>query len=146
MPFAYSIHPDHGLLWNRLSGRVVSEDLDGMIGCARQDPAFDPGLVVLDDLRDVSEIDMDFNEVLSLSNRVGAMCGRGEPLVTCAIYAPSDLCYGMARMYHSLTNDLPGLNIGLFRTLPEAVAHLALSPEAAALLDAGRDPVEAPAK
>ncbi len=127
MPSSYEIHADHGLLLIRYGGIVGVSDIGEVHERVRDDPRYRPGLKSFSDMSDITEVNFGFAGMLMLSRQFREIYAAAPNRVRVAHYAPSDLAYGMARMYEALTSDAQMLDLGLFRTLPEALGHLGLN-------------------
>lgn len=119
MPATYTIDVARGLVVTRLWGRLTDEDLIDHQQRLRTDPEFDPGFRQFADFSDVEEttIAPEVIRELARTNPWGAGARR-------AMFAPSDLLFGLARMFEMLDEQLDEVRV--FRNADEARAWLGL--------------------
>lgn len=126
MPIDFSVSLDLDILVARWEGDVdVSEYRDGFTKYL-QDPDYVLGRRELCDFSQVNNLDADFKRIWSVLTMVNNQAG-GAPVDTqCAIYAPDDVTFGLARMYQSVADSADGVRVCVFRGEAEALKHLAL--------------------
>ncbi len=98
------------------------EQIRATVEALLAEPEFRPGIDILSDhtsLEATATTQM-VGAVLPLLERLGERLGRFR----CAIVAPEDASFGMARMAATLASDGPA-TVHAFRSLPEAEAWLA---------------------
>jgi len=119
VPATYTIDVARGLVVTRLWGRLTDEDLIDHQQRLRTDPEFDPGFRQFADFSDVEEttIAPEVIRELARTNPWGAGARR-------AMLAPSDLLFGLARMFEMLDEHLDEVRV--FRNADEARAWLGL--------------------
>jgi len=119
MPATYTIDVARGLVVTRLWGRLTDEDLIDHQQRLRTDREFDPGFRQFADFSDVEEttIAPEVIRELARTNPWGAGARR-------AMFAPSDLLFGLARMFEMLDEQLDEVRV--FRNADEARAWLGL--------------------
>ena len=105
---------------SRGEGTLSDDDLRGHQAAVRADPKFDPGFRQLWDFRAVSEVAVSTDCVRDLSRTSSFAEGSRRALVV-----HSDLQFGLARMFQTLTEHTPHV-VGVFRDLDEARAWLGL--------------------
>ncbi|MFV0358243.1 hypothetical protein [Tropicimonas sp.] len=139
MSHSYSIHPDLDLIVMRYSGHVTLNDLrDGFVASIG-DPRYRPGMMELSDFSAADDTDVGFAGVMAIADKVRESYASSAGIVRIAHCAPSDIAYGMARMYQTIMSDEENVAIGLFRSLPEALEFLNLNtPEMIARLERDR--------
>lgn len=118
--FDYQILPDHKLVVLRFWGTTTAEEILGMSAALRGDPGFSES----------------YDTVVDNSRLEGAMPGQEmreleEPRThfldsptRVAIVAPTDLTYGMSRMYQLVTEFRSPSEVGVFRDMASALAWL----------------------
>ena len=96
-----------------------------------RDPAFDSTQSDLVDLRDVSQMDVTsggLHRLIALYEERGPT----EAHTRNAIFAPSDVLYGVARMFQTLRGEVAPAEIEIFRHLEAAERWMARLPDSAA--------------
>ena len=82
-------------------------------------------MIKLTNLSGVTDITLDFGHVLRHQNRMAGHYDRQQVLTEQFIIAPTDLAYGMTRMYQSLAEGrIPLMRLHLFRSEAEALAAM----------------------
>ena len=125
MPSRYSIHGDQGLVVTHFEGVVDNGAFVPLYRALFGDPGYRLGMNELADLREVSRLDLTsagLEEVRLLTERTYA---GSDVLFRSAIVAPTDLSYGIARMYEMFSSDGPE-KATVVRTLEEGLAVLGL--------------------
>jgi len=122
MPITYRIDPQSHLVMTVATGVLTDAELLDHKRRLAADPAFEPGMGQLSDIRGVEQLEVTPQGVRQFvaHDRVHAGQLEGHRL---AIVAPQDLVFGMARMYQTLTDA----NVGVFRDVAEALAFLGRS-------------------
>ena len=114
MPAGYRIDTERHAIFSTASGVLTDDDLRGHQKRILADPAFDPSFNQVWDLREVTEV--------SVSNRALqdlAAARSFSPGAKRAMVAPSDILYGMARMFQ-LMHDAAPEQVRVFREIAEA--------------------------
>lgn len=127
MPQSFVLHPDLNLIVMRYSGHVTLDDLRDAFAESVTDPRYRPGMMELGDFSGATETQIGFAEIMAIAERVRMAYRQYPSQILVAHYAPSEIAFGMARMYQTIMNDVENLNLGLFRTIPETLDHLALN-------------------
>ncbi|MBP0481741.1 hypothetical protein [Sagittula salina] len=126
---SYLVHPPLALF--RYEGRVDMAMLLEAFGAHRVDPAHVPGSDVFADLTDLTEAALDF-EVLRHLLTDAAMHYRTPCETRLVFVAPTDLGYGVARMYQSMSAGLSAHErVEVLRDRTTALAALGLQPDLA---------------
>ena len=120
MGWKYEIDTVRRAIFSIHEGVVNDEDLLERQRIVAADPDFDPSLSQLADFSGATEILVSSEGVRAL-----AEANLYSPESKRAFVAPSDLQYGIARMFQILRDDRPE-TIQIFRTREEAVAWLDL--------------------
>ena len=123
MPLTYRIDPARRLVLTHATGVLTDADLLAHKERLVRDPAFDPGMWQLSDIRNIERLDVTAVGVQAMvdHDNSNAARRRGHRL---ALVVPADEAFGMARMYQ-LMHHSEEENIGVFRTMGEAEAWLA---------------------
>ena len=116
----------------RLEGIVTLADGEDSPSYLLSNSEFEPSFSQLIDLRAVTKFQVTTEEIRSLTNVT--VFDQG---VRRAIVAPSDLSFGLARMYQSFAIDL-GHEIEVFRDFYAACEWLRISPECIEKIEKGR--------
>lgn len=128
MPYEYAMDRERELLVVRGSGVLDLPEVEALTHAVCDDPSFRPGLRILVDFAEVTELSLFHDDVLRLVDLHGQLKERvGEARI--AIFAPRDAVYGVGRMWHSLQPEWEA-ETALFRTRPEAVVWLGFPPDA----------------
>jgi hypothetical protein len=127
MPMTYRIDPERRLVIARGSGTVKDAEVFEYQNevWSRPDVA---GFNELIDMSDVTHILVPSAERIHDLAELSARMSHGAPQSKLAIVAPSDLAFGLGRMFDMCRDSVaPGLKpVGVFRTMPEAVAWLGI--------------------
>lgn len=126
MSVTYDIFPGRGFMIVWYAGRISVDDSMRVFSDSTRDPRWEPGLPVLVDASEATDIDINFNQMLGMSHRKQAVIAQG-PRTRIGFWAPHDLAYGVARMYASLNEGDACQEIGVFRDRDEAMAFLGIS-------------------
>ncbi len=128
MPTHLHIDVARRTMFAHVSGSITIEDIlqVGEEGFIHDD--WQPGFNLFVDYSAATEINVDTKDVGLL---VGQYQSRSSLLVgsRCAVVAPSDLIFGLARAWELMSDGHP-LTSMIFRTRRQAIAWLGLKPEA----------------
>lgn len=116
MPVSYEI--DGNLVSAKSYGIVTDRDIHEAVLQLVADPAHTPGCHELWDLTDYSSLEVSsrgVEEMVSMDLHYESNFQGG----VIAVLAPSDLAFGMARIYQSLSDNSP-VKVGVFRSMGEA--------------------------
>jgi hypothetical protein len=119
LPVNYSIDTQHPLVYTVFSGDVSNADMLEHLRSLYADPRFEASMPELVDLRGVTSVSVS-SEMIPASAR----WPLHSPLAPRAIVAPTDLLYGLARMYQSYRDEKGEAHLAIFRTLPPALEWL----------------------
>lgn len=122
LPAGYEIDESQRMIFSRAWDVVTAEDLHDHQGLLTRDPRFDPAFSQLWDLRAIDEVTVESATLRELAQSRSFASGARRALV-----APSDVSYGLARMFQSLHDDAPE-KVRVFRDVAEARAWLGLEP------------------
>jgi len=115
MPIKYEIDPSRRLILTTADGVLTDTDVIGHKKALIADPAFQPGMLELSDVRDVNQLDVTPEGIRVFTSFDRAHDDQPGRL---AIVASEDFVFGMARMYQMSTTD--DSNVGVFRSMEEA--------------------------
>ena len=124
MPITYQVLKGHDLNYVRHFGRVSSSDITDTFSKYAADLDFRPMDDQLADLSEVTEIDIDFDQMRNVLRNVNTVYQPFPTPTRISFYAPSDLTFGMARMFQQLAEQQEGANAFVSRTQAEALACL----------------------
>jgi len=138
---SFTIRKDAGVLITRFRDRVADDEFVTLYHRLLTDPHYEPGLIELADLRQVSE----FAVTTPALRKVDALIRTrliGSSGCQTLIIAPGNLPYGLARMYAALADGGPE-QVHVFRTLEETAETAGLSLNALKRLldDSGTRPI-----
>ncbi len=120
MPITYRIDPEEGIVRTVVSGVVVDADLRGHEDQLAADPHFEPGMGQVIDGRFVEALNVSAEAVRNFVAYERSRYSARFAGHRVAIVASSDVVFGMARMYQTLS----GVEVGVFRSMPEALTFL----------------------
>jgi hypothetical protein len=126
MSASYNIDPVHRFVYTKLGGHVSDADLVEHQRALLADPRFDSSFCELVDLRDVTEV-----SVKSRMVKESAMWPLHAIKARRAIVAPSDVLFGLSRMYQLYRGEVGEAHLGVFRTLEPALEWLGIDPQSA---------------
>src|SRR6056297_1543549 len=120
MPIDYEWDEKAGLISTRLWGEVTDADIDLHTQKLVKDPRLPPPLFELIDTRDAEKMNITARSLEKLAAAAGVFREKFSGHRS-AIVAPTDVIFGMARMYEMLS-DAAGspIQICAFRTFEEA--------------------------
>ncbi|MBD3347492.1 MAG: hypothetical protein GF401_20745 [Chitinivibrionales bacterium] len=124
MPSHYTWDPSQRILRASFFGVVNNEDLRKLALDVARDPVIVPPIYELIDLRSVEEVSADSEGMRFVAN-VELTYREKFQGQRISIIAPTNLLYGMARMYEMISSasDTPS-EISVFKTAEEAEAWL----------------------
>src|SRR3972149_3691406 len=124
MPISYRIDPSRKLVLTTATGVLTDDDLIRHKQRLVADPAFQPDMRQLSDVRGVTDLQVTPLGVrlMVAADEAHAPALGGHRL---AIVVIEDLTFGMARMYQMLAEDTTR-SVGVFREIAEAEAWLGL--------------------
>jgi hypothetical protein len=122
MPISYRIDPERNLVLTTASGILTDDDVLQHKAHLVQDPAFQPGMKELSDIRGIDRLEVTpagVRAMVQQDERDGARVASHQ----LALVLSKDVAYGMARMYQTLAESKMG-SVGVFRDAAEAIAWL----------------------
>ncbi|MBS0124411.1 hypothetical protein [Thetidibacter halocola] len=124
MPCTYRIFPGDNLVVFQHWGTITTAETMATLIAMRTDPQANPDHQYFVDFSRVARFDVDFGRMLS---HVGWLTRQAPPRrdgALTALYAPSDVAFGVARMYQSTGDGTLRHAVGVFRSRAEAFAFL----------------------
>lgn len=110
LPVQARIYEEFDLVYVTYSGKVMLPEIKHCMKHTFASPHYDPGMNELGDLRDVTEVDIGFQAMMTHANQVQNLHERsGRKKILCLV-AESGLGFGMARMFQSLA-DIPDAHL-----------------------------------
>ena len=122
MPTSYSIDADASLLRFALDGPSDSWHLEDLAAALARETRIQGGLRIFCDLSRVEGVSS-MPTVRGILGLAGSLGDRIAPC-RCAVVAPQDATYGMARAASVYAGDVPDLVVRAFRTHADAEAWL----------------------
>jgi hypothetical protein len=123
MPATHRIDPDKKTIFVEVRGVLTFNDLLSDRNRMRNDPVFNPGFDFLMDLRGVTQFYITGDELRAL-----AVDSALDRAVKQAYVVPSDIVFGMARIYSAVSKADPDA-VQVFRDMGSARAWLGLDAE-----------------
>ena len=120
MPAEYKIDKMLGVVFSAAHGIVTDKEAHSHQDKLRNDPDFDPGFSQLFDFILVTQAELSVDAIHYLAERNPFGLGSKRAFV-----APSDLMYGLSRMFQILTIEHQG-ELSVFRDMDEARKYLSL--------------------
>lgn len=90
------------------------------------------GYNFLVDFRDASSFEADFGKIISYYRQLAPIFARRNPQSQTAFFAPTDMSYGIGRMFQTVSNTEIQHEIGVFRDPLECIRHLNRRPSSVA--------------
>jgi hypothetical protein len=122
MPVSYIISRDDTYVLARYEGAVTLAQVTAMFAAYQQDPAFRPERPHLVDLSLMSGTDAGFADVFALFAMFGRSYAAANARMRCAIFAPSELAFGISRIFENLSETSDRIETALFDDFDAAVA------------------------
>ena len=139
MAAKYRIFQEHGLKLVEISHETDLAELRSLATQYFEDPIFSPTHRQLIDLSKVKDAKASFIDVFTLRNfYLRGYRGVDEP-VKIAIFAPTDLTYGISKMFSSLMIGQKIMRISVHSTLDTAAEALGFDEMMIRRLQAGRE-------
>ena len=116
MPQFYKIDKERRLVLSTAAGVYCRADAVAHMEKLSKDPDFDPSYSQIADFTQVTEFDISAKEIRELAQK-----SIFSPDSHRALIAPSDLGYGLGRMFEMLRENQGEMGIRVFRSLEEAL-------------------------
>jgi hypothetical protein len=126
MGLQYKIFDAENLLVARHVGVVDGQAIARFVQAIDNDPDYRKGLDFLTDASELEQSLWDAKDALGFVQRLQQRRREGMPDVRQAIVAPTDLGYGMGRVYLGFAEAVPWMDVNLFRESGDALAWLGL--------------------
>ena len=139
MLLSFDLFPERMLLLARFSGTYSTADGNELVEKFLNAPPDTASYRHFYDLTGVETFDADFGMISSM---VSSKTNRFSDIpkgTACAILAPGDIAFGMARMYQSISEDVLPFEMTIFRTEAKALAALGQSETTIAALMQAED-------
>lgn len=124
MPVRHAIDDERDLLHTVFAGEFTDDDIRAHFMALRANPRFHRMMRELVDLRGVTDV-----LVSSATLNASAHWLLYAPEARRAVLAPTDLLFGLARMYQTHLGEVGASQFGPFRELAPALRWLGLSDE-----------------
>ncbi len=131
LPIRYKILTDLNLVAVHFLGEIGSEEHIASFLDYAADPQFDGRQHALVDMSECKLDTSYFEDMQRLAYRLKGYYEVRALTSRTAVYAPGDVVYGMSRMYQSIAEGESPWELGVFRTLPEAMSFVGLAPDTA---------------
>lgn len=128
MPVDYSVRSDLGLVLVTFTGLVRAEENVTALMQYRDSEVYDPLLHVLMDLADCRFPETVFAEMQDMSRRLAPYYRARDPRSHTSIYAPTNVGWGMGRLFRSMINPDAPNPVRAFRDAPSALRFVDLDP------------------
>lgn len=119
-----SVFQGRNLAYARFHGKVTAVDKLRAFDRVLTDPRTRSDTLQLADLSAVDDMESGFLQTLSLVVTQARLTVRVLPGTRYALYAPDDLTFGAARMFHQIAETTLPYQIEVFRREAPALAHL----------------------
>lgn len=140
MLVSFDLLPKRRLVLALFSGTYATADGQDLITRFLNAPAEATPYSHLYDLSDVTEFDADFSKISSMVSWKTDRLSHVPKGTVCAICAPGDIAFGMARMYQSLSEGVLPFDMKILRSEAEALAAAGQSETTIAALKGTHDP------
>lgn len=125
MPARYALHPDLGVVVTRFQGAVTDEEFVGLYRALLADPLYREGTNELADLREIASFAITASALREVEAWTRRRYSGATTSFRTAIVAPSDLSFGIGRMYEVFAADGPEA-VSVFRGAQMALRWLGL--------------------
>ncbi|SMX27861.1 hypothetical protein TRP8649_01971 [Pelagimonas phthalicica] len=127
MPVQTSIQPEDNFIYSRYLGQVTLAQIRNSMIQTYTSCTYRPGMVEIDDLREISKLDLRFAGVLHITRSLVRHHKAQGTQPKVALIRGSDMTYGVARMFQNLmTAEMPEAEIDIVRSEEDAQATLGL--------------------
>ncbi len=124
MPYRYLRLPDIDLLYVELSGVLTLGDLKELQAEVLSDPSHRLEMSKLVALHGISDTALDFSSLLSLRGGLAELYYGQSKMTKWSLFAPSNLSFGMARMFQTLLTEIPPIRAQVFQNPDAALAFV----------------------
>ena len=120
MPTHYETRPERGFVQVWYHGTVTVDEIKAMFHQFRTSSAFDPALAHLVDLGDFTGTNAGFAEFFSLFSLYARAYADTATGLRCAIYAPDESSFALARIFENLAETSDVVEARLFDDIDKA--------------------------
>ena len=125
MAFSVSVRKDLHLVFTRYSGFIDAAQLAQALNAATDHPDYVPGMTELTDLSGIERTDINFAKMIDHRTKMAQHYDPQPARTQHYLIAPTDLGYGMVRMYQTLAEDkINNMDLRLFRSEREALQDM----------------------
>ena len=124
MPCTYRIESGLNLVIKVYWGRVRYTDVLNMLDAMEDDPVFRDGMMELDDLSDVTDLDISKAEVSRFADLIKGLSTRRRRPTKKAVVTRSDAVRMAARNFTEDVGEGAMLRVGVFDSIDDALAFL----------------------
>lgn len=100
----YTIFEEKNLIFYRPEGILTMAAIQEFIDDLLKDPAYRENMLEFIDLSRVDKWDIKLEELRSIFNREISKVGKRTIIDKMSIWAPSDIAFGITRMFHSVAS------------------------------------------
>lgn len=126
MPAAFFIDPQNKLKFVHISGKTHLHELRSLAEEYFASPQFSDEIRYLVDLSELTDAEAKFRDVFALVGFYKRMLKTLEKPIDVAIFAPSDLGYGISRMFATLMKGGNAMQVRIFSDMSDALQWLDL--------------------
>lgn len=134
MPARYAFYPATNLVVLSFSGAYTAKEALGIVTRYTVDPEFRPTYEVIIDMSDARDSEVAYQEMQTVVDTIIPRLQHMRRNL-CVIIAPTDLFYGVARMYQTLINDHLPYPIEIVRSQSEALSRFGIKGDGLDILD-----------
>ncbi|NDR56437.1 hypothetical protein [Aliiruegeria sabulilitoris] len=128
MPVESRIYCEHGLVFHRFSGIVRMSDIQAEMMRTLANPEYHAGLNEIVDLRDATETEIDFPQLLGHTRQLQTLQEGSGVRKTLFLVAGNELAFGMARMFQNIADDdTSPLKVHVVTEMEEAKGRLGVA-------------------
>ena len=124
MPCKYKIYGSENLLVKYYIGRVTTRDVLELLDAVEEDPEYVEGMLELDDMRFVTQLDITSDEVTEFAELVKNHGVGRRRLSRKAVVATSAETQQAAAWFCANVKYMPDLEVGVFEGMADAVSFL----------------------
>ena len=121
MPSDFSIVPEHRVVVSKGSGVFTHADFLDHMSRLGVDPHFNPDFDQIVDCRAIAKMDLSADQISDLASRSVFAAGSRRAFVV-----PSEVQFGLTRMFAAYREVRTGQQVGVFRSMDEALSWLGL--------------------
>lgn len=119
----FTIYEELNLVYYRPEGILTMAAVQSFINDLLKDPAYRENMLEFIDLSCVGKWDIKLEELRAIFNREISKEGKRKVIDKMSIWAPSDIAFGISRMFHSVAN-FHSMEINIHRNEEQALQFL----------------------